>query len=158
MTYRKCLALSSLVLAVALLGGCAKAARDTAGFAIENTITIEQPYEDAWQLVKRVLRDQEFEIYTRDKRGTFVAYSQMKRRFFQPTRTQYTVELAQKSSDETLVYVETIKQVYGVTTFTYPDWHDRKTKDESGTLALLDAIQARASGDDAPPEEPSLES
>ncbi len=134
------------VLALVLMGGCARAARDTSGFALENTAELEMPFEEAWQLVKSVLREQELELYTRDKRGVFTAYTKKKRalRLFRPNRVQYTVDLAKITDDSTFVRVESMRQVYGVTLLTYPDWHDRKTTDSTGAEAILAEIVARA--------------
>ena len=143
MRYHKQLRYLSFVLAAFVLCGCQHAARDTTGFALENTFTADASFEDTWQAVKSVLQEAELEIYTRDRRGTFVAYSKMKRRFYQPTRIKYTIELASASSEETLVYCETLRQKYGVTLLTYPDWHDRKTNDEEPTQALLAALRAK---------------
>jgi hypothetical protein len=147
MMTRRCLVMALLpVLAVVLMGGCARAARDTSGFALENTAELEMPFDEAWQLVKSVLREQELELYTRDKRGSFTAYTKKKRALgvFRPNRTQYTVDLAKITDDSTFVRVETIRQVYGVTLLTYPDWHDRKGTDASGAEAMLQEILARA--------------
>ena len=152
-----------LCLAVAgtsLLGGCARAARDTAGFAKSGSATVEAGLEQTWQTVKTVLREQEYELYTRDKRGAFVAYTPMKRRFFQPKRVKYTVLLTESSSNATRIDIETINQVYGVTLLTYPDWHDRPARDNAGADAIIQAVQSKIAGapvgvvvEDVPPAE-----
>jgi hypothetical protein len=135
-----------LVLSLSVLAGCARAARDTTGFADEQSITVNAPFEDTWQTVKTVLREQGYELYTRDKRGVFVAYTPMKRRLIQPQRTQYTITLADVTSTQTTVHVETIAQIYGVTLLTYPDWHDRPVRNTEGAAAILSAVQTRLSG------------
>lgn len=147
MTHRACLIIMGLVIAAAAGTGCARTARDTTGFALEHTTTVDMPFKDAWQLVKSVLREQELDIYTRDKRGTFVAHTKVKRvwRILQPRRMQYTIELAPVSDTRTRIYVESVRQVYGVTLLTYPDWHDRKTTNDTGSLTILSAIQEKAS-------------
>lgn len=146
MQFRKYLIFACLGLAMLGLGGCARAARDTTGFALENTITVDASFKDAWQMVKGVLREQQLDIYTRDKRGTFVAFSKPRKflGFEQQHRVKYTIELAPISEDETRVYIETVRQVYGVTLLTYPDWHDRKTKDNKGAMKILQALEAKA--------------
>lgn len=146
MNYRKYLLYGLLAVLIVAGAGCARAAKDTTGFALENTITVKAPFEETWQAVKSVLREQDMDLYTRDKRGTFVAYGKMHRRWLQPTRTKYTVEVGRVSANETRVFIETIKQVYGVTLLTYPDWHDRKAKDNGAAAAILDAVQAKLSG------------
>jgi hypothetical protein len=143
MQHQKHLKYLGFCLVVSLLSGCQHAARDTTGFALEDTVTVEASFDDTWQAVKTVLLESDLEIYTRDRRGTFVAYSKMRHRFYQPARTKYTVELARVSEEQTLVYCESLRQKYGVTLLTYPDWHDRKTKDVSHTLAILESLQAK---------------
>lgn len=133
-----------LLLVIAGLGGCARAARDTSGFALENRVTVNAPFNDTWQAVKHVLREQGYDIYTRDKRGIFVAYSQSHRSLIlQPHRIKYTVEVGEVTKETTSIYIQTVRQVYGVTLLTYPDWHDRKMTDNSGAVAILDAVQAK---------------
>ena len=143
MIYRKSLALSFLVLLALTLVGCARAARDTTGFALENSATVNASFEDTWTAVKSVLREQEFEIYTRDKRGIFEAYSPMKRRYLQPKRDKYTIALEPVSKEETAIRVETLGQVYGVTALTYPGWHDRKAKDKGVAEAIIAGVTAK---------------
>jgi hypothetical protein len=128
--------------------GCARTHEDTTGYAIESSAVVAGPIEDVWQATKTVLREQEYEIYTRDKRGTFVAYTPMKRklRVFTPKRLQYTIELEEESSNETRVRVETVGQVYGVTLLTYPDWHQRPAEDDGDAQAILAAVQAKIAG------------
>lgn len=144
---RKVFVVVSMLVLLSVLG-CARAARDTTDFAMTDAVTVEAPFEEAWQAVKAVLRDRELEVYTRDKRGLFVAYSSMKRRLFVPGRIRYTIELSELSDHETGVRIETLREVYGVTLLTYPNWHARKTTDNAEAVAILAALQARLS---APP-------
>lgn len=137
--------MSVLVLLAGSLGGCARAARDTTGFAITETTTVEAPFDETWQAAKAVLREMELSMYTRDKRGTFVAYGDMDRQLFflTPEREQYTVTLEPVTARTTKVDVETIRQVYGVTLLTYPDWHARKTQDSAVAQDFLESLQAK---------------
>lgn len=146
MTQRKWLVLCLLLL-IGAAGGCARAARTTEGFSMVDSMTVTAPFKDAWQATKAVLREQKLELDTRDKRGVFVAYTPMKRhlKLFTPKRVKYTITVQEISSDSTKISIETLKQVYGVTLLTYPDWHDRKTTDNSEALTILDAIKARLS-------------
>jgi hypothetical protein len=124
--------------------GCARAARDTTGFEMVDSVTVDAPLMDVWQTTKTVLREKELQIYTRDKRGVFVAYTPSEKRFFlKPERTRYTITLEENPGDDTKVTVETIQQAFGVTLLTYPGWHDRKTMDNAMTLAILDAVKTR---------------
>lgn len=139
------------VLASGLLGGCARAARDTSGFAMTNSATVPAGFEDTWQAVKHVLREADYELYTRDKRGTFVAFTKEKRRLLQPQRVKYTINLSVVAEKETKVDIEAVKQIYGVTLLTYPDWHDRKLSEDAGVQAILEALQAKIASPELTP-------
>lgn len=143
MTRRNLLYFICLAFLCSGLVGCVRAARDTTGFTVEQTAAIDAPFDEVWQAVKDVLTDQELEIYTRDKRGTFVAFTPMTRRFFQPQRVQYTIELTAVNRFETQVYVEAVKQLYGVTMLTYPGWYDRPIKDTAAAETLVAALQSK---------------
>ena len=105
------------------------------------------PFEEAWQSAKAVLRERGYDIYTRDKRGVFVAYSRMRRsRLLIPKRIKFTIALAPVSDSATEVTVESIRQVFGVTLLTYPGWHDRQATDPSETQAIIEAIRAKVGG------------
>ncbi|HPO13664.1 MAG TPA: hypothetical protein PLI09_09480 [Candidatus Hydrogenedentes bacterium] len=136
------------VVCMTALFGCARTLHNTTGFALENSITVDAPFKDTWQIVKGVLRAQDLDLYTRDKRGTFVAYSTAWKHFsfLQRHRTKYTIELAPVNEEETRVYIETIRQVYGVTLLTYPGWHDRKAKNNAEAVKILKAVEEKAAG------------
>lgn len=137
-----------LLTAVLFLAGCASAARDTTGFALVDEATVNAPFEDAWQIAKTVLREGEYDIYTRDSRGLFVAFSSPHRGWtLVPKRTKLTITLEEISVSATRVTVETVDQVYGVTLLTYPDWHDRKANGNEEAADILVGIQAKVSGE-----------
>ncbi len=139
--------LAVLILAALASAGCARAARDTTGFAVKKDLTVKASFEKTWQTVKSVLRDQGFTIYTRDKRGTFVAYSDAHRFLLvQPRRIKYTIEVKSVDQEQTSISVDAVRQIYGVTLLTYPDWHDRKLNDEKATDKLFEAIQGEIAG------------
>ena len=149
MNLHKCLALAVLVGVVLAMGGCVRDARTTQGFALFDATTVNAPFQDAWQMTKTVLREREYEVYTRDTRGVFVAYSPMRRNLFLvPQRVKYTISLEAISDGATEVTVASIKQVYGVTLLTYPGWHDRQMVDDGVATAILEAVAAKASGQD----------
>ena len=142
---------SLLILALApCVNGCARAARNTEGFAMVDTAVVDAPFTETWQAVKGVLRENKYDVYTRDKRGLFVAYSGTTGRRFVHHRTQYTITLESVSTNSTRMTIETLKQVYGVTLMTYPGWHDRKTSDNSQALALLEASKAKVATQTTP--------
>ena len=121
-----------MLLTLVAVVGCARAARDTTGFSIEDSVVVDAPFEETWQASKAVLREMELDIYTRDKRGTFIAYSVTKRRLLVPAQgPATTITLDKEAEDKTKVTIETTRQVYGVTPLTYPDWHDRQATDNS---------------------------
>jgi len=127
--------------------GCARAARDTSDFALRDETVVNAPFEETWQTVKTVLNDQGYEIYTRDKRGAFVAYTPMKRILWvQPHRTKFMIELARVAPEETAISVESVRQIYGVTLLTHPNWHDRKQRDPKASQAIIEAIQSTVAG------------
>lgn len=133
------------VLGLSLLApmGCARSARDTTGFGLEHEVTVNAPFDETWQTVKRVLREQDYDLHTRDKRGRFVAYSQVSRGLSpKPRRVKHLILVEPVGADSTRVHVESMRQVYGVTLLTHPDWHDRRTDDPTEALALIDAIRA----------------
>ena len=147
-----------LMLAALASTGCARASRDTTGFAVHKDLTVNAPFDQTWQTVKSVLRDQGYNIYTRDKRGSFVAYTDTHRFLLvQPRRIKYSVEVKPVDAGQTSVSIDAVRQVYGVTLLTYPDWHDRKLADESAATALVDAVQAKIAGGGAakPAEAPA---
>ncbi len=140
---RICTILLAGLLLVVVAGGCATTPRPTADFAVVDSGTVAMPLEDAWQAAKHALREKGLELYTRDKRGVFVAYTPMKRNLFLvPRRTELTVILEPVSNDETGITIETVRQVYGVRLLTYPGWHDRRTSDHSLAAGIMEALDA----------------
>ncbi len=109
-----------------------------------DSITLQAPFDGAWQQTRDALLAQKYEIYTRDKRGLFVAYTKVKRRLlFFPNRMKLTITLERLSEDETRISVETIFQRYRVTPLTYPDWRDDPRVVEGEIAgALLEKIRA----------------
>jgi len=140
---------ASIVIAamVFVLPGCARAAKDTTGFTMQDSITVAKPLEETWQDTKTVLRELEMDIYTRDKRGEFVAFTPMKRQLYvgTPNRTKLTIVLEEATANSTTVSIETVAQVYGVTLLTYPDWHDRKAANNNEAVAIIEALKAKSS-------------
>lgn len=118
---------------------------------MEDSITVGKPLEEAWQDTKAVLRELELDIYTRDKRGEFVAFTPMSRTLyvFTPRRTKLTITLEPATANSTTVKIETVAQVYGVTPLTYPDWHDRKTTDNKEAVAIIEALKAKSAPEPA---------
>lgn len=146
MTQRNWLGVAAVLVAAAALAGCVRAARDTQGFAVLDTGTANASFDATWQAAKGVLRERGLELYTRDKRGVFVAYTKSKHQSLAHKRMEYTVTLEAVSDTETKVSIESVRQAYGVTLLTYPGWRDRKTTDHKDAPAILEAIQAKVKG------------
>lgn len=153
-------ALSYIALAclAAVAVGCARAPRDTSGLAVTDSAVVSASFPETWTATREALRGEDFDIHTRDKRGRFVAYSDVRRDLLiVPHRREFIITLQAESPNSTRVTVQTLRQVYGSTLLTYPDWHNRKTTDNAQALALLDRIEAIATGAvpvEAPAEEP----
>jgi len=132
-----------LALCVSALG-CARAAEDTRGFSMTESATVQASFADTWQAVKSVLRERDLNIYTRDKRGLFIAYSDMHRVFFAvPRRVKHTIVITPLGERECQVEIETVRQVYGVTLLTLPNWHDRKVTDNQEAVDILSDVVAK---------------
>ena len=143
------------LLAATVLTGCARAARDTTDFAMTDSATVDAEFMETWEAMRTELRQMGFDLYTRDKRGLFVAYTDERRDFFViPRRTQHTFVLEEEPAG-TRVTAETIEQVYGVTLLTYPGWHDRPATDNEAALEAMERVRARLGGEpiDAPETE-----
>ncbi len=146
------IAIVLVLFAAGVLTGCARAARDTAGFAMTDSATVNADFVDTWDAMRAELRQMGFDLYTRDLRGLFVAYADERRDFFVlPRRTQHTFVLEEEAGG-TRITAETIEQVYGVTLLTYPGWHDRPATDNAAALEAMDRVQARLEGEPVEPD------
>jgi len=139
------------LLAMSVLGvlcfavGCATTLPDTGGFESTDAVTIGAGFDETWQATKAVLREMELEVYTRDKSGEFVAFSEMRRQFrvVTPRRVKITIRLEELSAESTSLSVESVEQVYGVKLLTYPDWHDRESVDNELAVTILESVRNR---------------
>ena len=140
--------LLSVCLLLAVCSAGCKSTKATVGAPPHLTATVSADVSAAWASARDVMLERGLEIYVRDKRGMFIAYTPTKRELiFFPERTKLTVTLRESSPGETLVAVETIRQHYRVTLLTYPDWRDVPGEiDEKAGQALLEAIVAHAGG------------
>lgn len=129
---------------IGTLAGCARAALDTTGFALIESATYDASFVDTWQATKRELRALDLDIYTRDKRGVFVAFTQQGRAvWLQPQREKFTIRVEETAAGRTAVEIETVAQVYGVTLLTYPDWHERQARNTNTAQAILEGVAVR---------------
>jgi len=135
-----------VVLTFILFNGCARTLKDTSGFAEEKVITVKAPFDKTWQATKETLKEMKLDIYTRDKRGVFVAFDQPKRKWMQLNRIKYEIRLGSVKSEETRIFISAIKQIYGVTLLTNPDWHDRKIKGKTKSDDIIAKIVEKTGG------------
>jgi len=132
-----------VLVGVATLAGCASAPRDTRGFAAVDTIMVDAPLLEAWQVTKRLLLEREYHIQTRDKRGLLVAYVQPTRRLRSSRRTQYTFLFSSVSERETEIRLEALDHRYGVTLLTNPGWHALQTSPSGSSTEMLEEVKTR---------------
>lgn len=144
-----------VVCLVAVCGLVAAGCKSTPGnqpppAAKVDSLTIQGSFQEVWQGTRQALLDQRYEIYTRDKRGLFVAYTKVKRRLLIfPHRIQLTVTVEAVSVDEIRLSVETVHQKYRVSLLTYPDWRDDPIPAEGDEgRVLLEAIKEGIGGGD----------
>ncbi len=124
------LCLAAWVIIASFATGCASTPVQSQKAIPVDSAVINAPFDDTWQAAKHALTAKDYTIYTRDKRGLFVAYSPQTRRFLVPYRTQITVVLERVSTTSTRVTVEAIPQRYGVTLLTNPKWREFPVGDE----------------------------
>ena len=117
--------------------------------AFVDSMTVPLDFEEAWKMTRDVLLEQEgIEIYTRDKRGMFVIYTDMHReKIIYPKRSMLTITLKKTDTEaSTEIAVETVAQRYGVTPLTYPGWRDTKeSSEEEVGREILESIKTRVS-------------
>lgn len=104
--------------------GCARNRPAKEPVAVNRSATVDAPFAETWESTRDAFLSLELPIYTRDKRGFFVAYSPQKRKLLTPRRMQYTIILEPIGPDQTRIELETIPQRYLISLLTYPSWQD----------------------------------
>lgn len=127
--------------------GCATDSPQVQPLSATDSRIVQAPFDAAWQATKAALREQDYILFTRDKRGFFEAYTEERRKLIFPRRSRLSVTLVSVSSTTTRVTVETVEQKYQVSLLTYPGWHEGKDADSALGLALLDAVEAQIAVD-----------
>ena len=92
-------------------------------------------------VVRDVLRENSVEIYTRDKRGLFVVYANVRRAFLTPRRLRLVVTLERVSESSTRVTVQTFPEAYTVQLLTYPAWRPAAFGDNSLAKEIVSSIE-----------------
>jgi hypothetical protein len=106
---------------------------------------IEGEFAQVRDAVRDALRESPVEIYTRDKRGKFVVFAKMRRRFLTPRRLRLVVTLARVSESSTRVTVQTFPEEYTVQLLTYPAWRPGAFGDNSLAKEIASSIVKKAS-------------
>ena len=121
--------------------GCAHQPPIQADYAYTESMIVDAPFGATWQATKTALINLDYSIYTRDKRGLFVAYGKRDRKWGVPRRTQMTLTIESVTAQKTRITVEALRQRYRVTPLTYPDWREIAPIDEKPqTKELLSTI------------------
>ena len=106
---------------------------------------IEGEFKLVRDVVRDVLRESPVEVYTRDKRGMFVVFADMRRAFLTPRRLRLVIGLEPVSESQTRVTVQTFAEVYTVQLLTYPAWRPGAFGDNSLAEAVVNSVNKRGS-------------
>ena len=109
----------------------------------EITADIEVESKLVRDVVRDVLRESPVEIYTRDKRGRFVAFADMGRAFLTPRRLRLVIRLKPVSESKTHLTIQTFPEAYTVQLLTNPAWRPAAFGDNSLAKDILDSIKKR---------------
>jgi hypothetical protein len=104
-------------------------------------------FEDAWLTTRDALIEQNYKIYTRDKRGMFIAYSKERRTLlFVPHRIQFTIVIEEVTGETSRVSIESVQQRYKISFLSYPGWvSDVDELPEDTGQSIIDALNSKAS-------------
>jgi hypothetical protein len=106
-------------------GGCATTApQEPEPIAVVREDTINASFDAVWESTRDSLLNLGIGIYTRDKRGFFVAYGPQRRKLLTPRRNQYTIILEQIDATRTRIELETMPQRYAISLLTHPKWQE----------------------------------
>jgi hypothetical protein len=111
----------------------------------EVSAEVEGEFKQIRDVVRDVLRESPVEIYTRDKRGRFVVFAEMRRAFLTPRRLRLVVTLARVAERSTRVTVQTFPEAYITRLLTYPAWRPAAFGDDSLAKEIVTAIEKRVS-------------
>jgi len=141
--------LAALLAATCFLGatGCARVG-GRSGDATEGTIApvsadVDAEFTAVRRLMRDVLRDSPVEIYTRDKRGIYVVFADVRRAFFTPRRLRLVITIRPLAENRSRVTIETFPEAYTVQLLTEPAWRPAAFGDNSLAKEILDSLQKR---------------
>jgi len=95
------------------------------------------------RLMRDVLRDSPVEIYTRDKRGIYVVFADMRRAFLTPRRLRLVITIRPLAENRSRVTIETFPEAYTVQLLTEPAWRPAVFGDNSLAKEIIDSLQKR---------------
>lgn len=112
-----------------LAAGCASAPPPPPPEVAVDSVVLEREFDAVWQATKTALIEQDYEIYTRDLRGMFVAYTKKTGTFSIPNRARITVVLERVTTNSTKVSVEAVQERYRMPLLKYPGWKEQPKVD-----------------------------
>jgi hypothetical protein len=104
---------------------------------------VEAEFKMVRDLTRDVLRDSPVEIYTRDKRGIYVVFADMRRAFLTPRRLRLVITIQPLAENRTRVTIETFPEAYTVQLLTSPAWRPAAFGDNSLATEILQSLQKR---------------
>jgi hypothetical protein len=102
-------------------------------------------FEEAWTMTRDALLEQEYRIYTRDKRGMFIAYTKERRNLLIfPHRIQFTIIIEEVTGETSRVAIESVEQRYKISFLSYPGWvSDVAATPEDTGQSIIDALNSK---------------
>lgn len=135
----------TFLMALAMLSACASSPPPQPPEVETVSAVVPQAFEAVWQATRTTLKEQDLEIYTRDKRGLFVAHTKKKGTFSIPNRERITVALERVTAASTRVTVEAVRERYRMPLLRHPGWKEEPKVDlAERRQAVLDGISAAA--------------
>lgn len=116
-------------LCLIVLAGCQSTPPPPPPEVAVDSVVVQREFDEVWQATKTVLVEQDYEIYTRDKRGMFVAYTKKKGTFSIPNRARITVVLERVTNNTTRVSVEAVQERYRMPLLKHPGWKEQPKVD-----------------------------
>lgn len=133
----------TLLIALVVAAGCAGGPPPTPPDVPTASAVLPHDFDTVWQAAKDALREQDYEIYTRDKRGMFVAHTPRKGTFSIPNRARITIVLERVTTSSTRVTVEAVQERYRMPLLRHPGWREQPHVDlQDRRQAVLDGIAA----------------
>jgi hypothetical protein len=140
---------AALVAVTCLLGaiGCARVGGRSGDAREETAAPVSADVDAEFKVVRRlmrdVLRDSPVEIYTRDERGIYVVFADVRRAFFTPRRLRLVITIRPLAENRSRVTIETFPEAYTVQLLTSPAWRPAAFGDNSLAREILDSLQRR---------------